>query len=64
IDDRDVDNELLEYVAVKIMEQRGGPDPREFSDRNPDAGPRGEPFDEDTVTDVCPKLASLFWQDK
>ena len=60
-DDRDVDNELLEYVAVKIMEQRGGPDPRDLSDCNPDATPRGEPFDENTVGDMCPKLASLFF---
>ena len=59
-DDRDVDNELLEYVAVKIMEQRGGNDPRELSDCNPDATPRGEPFDEDTVANLCPKLASIF----
>ncbi len=60
IDDRDVDNELLEYVAVEIMEQRQGSDPRELSDCNPDAAPVGEPFDEATVKDICPKLASLF----
>jgi Protein of unknown function (DUF4240) len=60
IDDRDVDNELLEYVAVEIMKQRQGSDPRELSDCNPDAAPRGEPFDEDTVAEICPKLASLF----
>jgi len=59
-DDRDVDNELLEYAAVKIMENRGGEDPRDLSDCHPDADPRGEPFDEDTIADVCPKLASLF----
>jgi hypothetical protein len=38
IEDRDVDNELLGYVAVEIMQQRQGSDPRELSDCNPDAG--------------------------
>jgi hypothetical protein len=60
IDDREVDNELLEYVTVEIMEQRLGSDPRDLSDCNPDATPNGEPFDEDTVADICPKLALLF----
>ncbi len=60
IDDPDVDNELLEYVAVDIMQQRGREDPRELSDCNPDAMPRGRPFTEKTVRKLCPKLASLF----
>lgn len=60
IDDREVDNEALEYVAVEIMENRGGQDPRELSDCDPDATPQGEPFEDDTVTEVCPTLASLF----
>ena len=60
IDDREVDNELLEYVAVKIMQDRGEKDPRELSDRSPDAMPSGEPFEEETVAEVCPHLAALF----
>jgi Protein of unknown function (DUF4240) len=60
IENRDVDNELLEYVATEIMETRGGEDPRELSDCNPDAKPRGKPFEEDTVGELCPKLAQLF----
>jgi hypothetical protein len=43
-----------------MMEKRHGSDPRELSDCNPDAAPSGEPFDEDTVADICPKLASRF----
>lgn len=60
IDDPDVDNELLEYVAVDIMQQRGGPDPREASDCHPDAEPRGEPFVEEELAALCPKLAAQF----
>jgi hypothetical protein len=60
IDDREVDNESLEYVAVEIMEKRRGGDPRELSDCKPDAIPRGQPFEEDNVAELCPKLASLF----
>lgn len=60
IDNREVDNELLEYVAVEIMKQRQGSDPRDLSDTHPDDDPRGEPFEEDTVKNICPKLAALF----
>ncbi|HLW53319.1 MAG TPA: DUF4240 domain-containing protein [Candidatus Angelobacter sp.] len=60
INDRDVDNELLEYVAVEIMQKRGAEDPRELSDCHPDAMPRGRRFTEKTVRKVCPKLAALF----
>jgi hypothetical protein len=60
IDNRGVDNELLEYVATEIMEKRGGEDPRDLSDSHPDEMPRGQAFEEDTVRKVCPKLASLF----
>jgi hypothetical protein len=61
LDDREVNNELLEYVAVEIMKERGGPDPRDLSDCDADAMPQGQPFKEDTVlADVCPTLASLF----
>jgi hypothetical protein len=60
IDDREVDNELLEYVAVEILQERGGKDSRELSDRSPDAMPSGEPFEEETVAKICPQLAALF----
>ena len=60
IDSREVNNELLEYVAVELMQRRGGQDPRELSDCDPDAMPHGQPFEEDTVADICPTLASLF----
>ena len=57
----DVDNEMLEYVAVKIAEKRGIADPRESArDCHPDADPSGEPFDEDSVYDSYPKLAARF----
>lgn len=47
----DLWNEALEYVAVEIMETRGGEDPRDafVGERGPDE-PEGEPFDEDTAT--------------
>jgi hypothetical protein len=60
IDDREVENELLEYVAVAIMGKRGGQDPRELSDCHPDAMPQGQPFEGSTVDEICPTLASLF----
>jgi len=61
VDNNDVDNELLEYVAVKVLEQRGvEEDPRDRSDRRADDQPAGEPFEEDTVAARFPKLAALF----
>jgi hypothetical protein len=60
IDDREVDNELLEYVAVELLQGRGAKDPRDLSDRSPDAMPSGEPFEEETVAEVCPHLTALF----
>jgi len=61
IDNVDVDNELLEYVAVNILEQRGvEEDPRDRSERRADSEPAGEPFKEDTVAASFPKLAVLF----
>lgn len=61
VDNNEVDNELLEYVAVKVLEQRGvTEDPRDRSDRRADDQPTGEPFEEDTVAAAFPKLAALF----
>jgi hypothetical protein len=61
VDNNEVDNELLEYVAVNILEQRGiKKDPRDRSDRRADEEPTGEPFEEDTAGTSFPKLAALF----
>ena len=61
VDNPEVDNELLEYVAVDILEGRGvEEDPRDRSDRRADADPIGEMFDEDTVAASFPKLAARF----
>jgi hypothetical protein len=59
VDDPEVDNELLEYVAVELLEERGSPDdPRDAVDGSADDGPIGDPFDEDTVDKDYPTLAS------
>jgi len=61
IDDRDVDNELLEYQALEVLDDRGiEEDPRDRNDRFPDDDPDGEAFAEDTVTDSFPKLSGRF----
>jgi hypothetical protein len=60
IDDPEVDNELLEYVGLEVLEARGvEDDPRDASGLDADDEPAGEPFDEDTVEESFPKLASL-----
>jgi Protein of unknown function (DUF4240) len=61
VDDREVDNELLEYVAIKVLQDRGvTDDPRDLSKRSADDAPGGEPFDEETVGHLCPMLAARF----
>jgi hypothetical protein len=61
IDNPEVDNELLEYVPVDLLKERGlEEDPRDRSDRRTDEEPKGEPFEEDTVVAAFPKLAALF----
>lgn len=61
VDDNEVDNELLEYAAVKVLEERAvEEDPRDRSHRRADDQPAGEPFEENTVGATCPKLAALF----
>lgn len=61
VDNNEVDNELLEYVAVNVLQQRGvEEDPRDRSDRRADDQPAGEPFEEETVAAAFPKLAASF----
>lgn len=60
-EDEEVENELLEYVAVDIFEERGlDEDPRDASEGNPDGEPRGDAWDEDEVYSMFPKLAKRF----
>ncbi len=59
LDTDEVDNELLEYVAVELLEERGVEnDPRNESDESSDDDPMGDPFDEDTVDAAYPTLAT------
>ena len=64
VDTREVENELLEYVPLNVLEKRGikedarEKNAREQSDRSPDGEPEGQPFDEDTVAASFPKLSS------
>jgi hypothetical protein len=52
---------MLEYVAVKVLEERGvEEDPRDHSDRRADDQPTGNPFDESTVAAEFPRLAAQF----
>jgi hypothetical protein len=60
LDNSEYDNELLEYVALEVLESLGiTEDPRDGEEGNPDDEPSGEPFDEDEVTDRFPHLASF-----
>jgi len=61
VDSNEVDNELLEYAAVNVLEQRAiEEDPRDRSNRRADDQPAGEPFEEDIVAATVPKLSALF----
>jgi hypothetical protein len=56
-----IDNEALEYVAVKILQERGVKiDPRDRCGRNADDEPSGEPFEIESVAASFPKLAAQF----
>ena len=58
LDDDEVDNELLEYAPLEVLEARGiKEDPRERSNRFPDDEPKGEPFDEETVAERFPMIS-------
>lgn len=60
-DPEEVDNELLEYVALEVLESRGvEDDPREDVEGSPDDEPQGEPFDEEEVERSYPRLAAKF----
>jgi hypothetical protein len=60
LDTLEVDNELLEYVGLEVLEGRGVErDPREYVDLSPDDEPMGEPFDEETVDDRFPELSKF-----
>jgi Protein of unknown function (DUF4240) len=59
VDNDEVDNELLEYVAVELLEERGvEDDPRDVVEASADDDPTGDPFDEATVEKDFPNLAS------
>lgn len=61
VDNPEVENELLEYVAASILERRGvKEDTSGRCGRQADGEPTGEPFDEETIADSYPKLAALF----
>jgi hypothetical protein len=61
VDNTEVDNELLEYVPLEILEGRNIDEhPRDRAERYADGAPLGEPFDEVTVGSSYPKLAKLF----
>jgi hypothetical protein len=56
-----VDNEVLEYVALEILKERGvGSDPRERCSSDADAEPVGVPFKLETLSVEYPKLAAQF----
>ncbi|SNT31406.1 Protein of unknown function [Granulicella rosea] len=59
IDDPSVDNEGLGYVAVTLLKERGLDD-HPIAGINPDGEPVGEPFDEETVAERFPRLATQF----
>lgn len=56
------ENEALEYVASEVLDERDLEDPREDFEQSPDDEPQGEPFDEDEVHALYPKLAGRSGQ--
>jgi hypothetical protein len=49
LDDSDLDNELLEYVAIDLLDERGiDSDPRDSSPESADDPPRGVQVDDET----------------
>jgi hypothetical protein len=53
-------NELLEYVAIEILESRGISDPREDFDVTPDDEATGESWEEEDLPTLFPKLTAQF----
>ena len=64
LDDPALDNELLEYVAIDLLEGRGvAIDPRDSDSDFPDAKPTGQHMGgDDTLDRRFPKLAA--WRDR
>lgn len=60
-DPEEVENEELGYVTVALLEKRGESDPGERS--TSEEGPTGEPFDEETVEGLYPRLAAQFGEE-
>jgi hypothetical protein len=60
IDDAELNNEPLEYVAVLLLLAHKQPGPRERTQRDADGEPTGVPFDESTLSKMFPKLAAQF----
>ncbi len=61
IDDPEVDNELLEYVALEVLEAKGiEDDPRDDYEVSSDDEPEGKPFDEDAVFGQFRNLSARF----
>jgi hypothetical protein len=61
IDNPEVDNELLEYIAVELCENRGlDDDPRDRTARNADAEPTGDFFPEESMPVLYPNLSARF----
>jgi hypothetical protein len=58
-EEAEFDNELLEYVALKILEERGESDPREGASRFSDDDPSGVEWEEEGVEETYPKLLAL-----
>ena len=59
--DGEVDNELLEYVAIEVLQKKGiDEDPRDRAGRSPDSEPTGQPFDAETGVEHFPKLAACL----
>jgi hypothetical protein len=60
-EDDEFDNELLEYVVLDVLEERGvEDDPRDAADGDADDTPRGTEYDPNTVHAQFPKLAAQF----
>jgi hypothetical protein len=59
LDDSDLDNELLEYVAIDILEEReAGVDPRLISEWIPDGNPEGVAVSEADLSARYPAIAA------
>lgn len=63
IEESELDNELLEYAASDVFEEREVPDPADESDLFPDDEPAGEGFNEDDVESRFPLTAARVSDD-